>query len=304
MGKGRKSAVLTMWDSAVCWRRYLWGAAVAISLFLPSLGAAEPAAPTGPPPTPTPTARQISTPAPSVAEGAWFPIGYSVEGRPILAVRLGSGPVRLAIMGGIHGGWERNTERLVQRLREYFAANREQILSNVSLYFVPVTNPDGFASGSNADAALNANGIDLNRNFDTPNWSPDVYGGTRFWPTGFRAGAGGYAPFSEPETRAMRDFVTDHRIAAVLSYHSGIVAVTAKDGGGGVAEALAAEVAEVTGYPYVAEWTAYPVTGQFVDWLDGVGVRGVELDLPTRDDTEWDLNLAAVEAVMEALAKQ
>ncbi len=237
-----------------------------------------------------------------MAEGVWFPIGNSVEGRPILAMRLGAGPVRLALMGGIHGGWERNTERLVQRLREYYVEHRSQVPAYLSMYFVPVTNPDGFAAGCDAEAALNAEGIDLNRNFDTPDWSPDVHGGARFWPTGWRPGAGGAAPFAEPETRAIRDFVREHGISAVLSYHSGILAVTAKNGGGGIAEPLALQVAEAAGYPYVAEWAAYPVTGQLVDWLDSVGVKGVELDLPERDQVDWERNLVAVEAMIAGLA--
>jgi hypothetical protein len=174
----------------------------------------------------------------------------------------------------------------------------------VSLFLVPTTNPDGLAVGNGPDAAWNARGVDLNRNFETANWSPDTFGraGGRYGPTGTRKGAGGSTPFSEPETRVIRDFVTRQKINAVISYHSGIVSVSARDGGGGIAEPLAQEAATITGYPYVAVWTEYLLTGQFMDWLDAVGVKGIEIDLPNQQSIDWEKNLAAIEAAMAALA--
>jgi len=106
----------------------------------------------------------------------WFTLGYSVQNRPIDGIRLGTGPRHVALMGSIHGGWERNTEQLVREAYMYFAAHTDEIPQNVSMYFVPTTNPDGLAGGDDRDSAWNANGVDLNRNFDTPNWSPDSAG--------------------------------------------------------------------------------------------------------------------------------
>jgi len=238
-------------------------------------------------------------------EGEWFEIGRSVEGRAINAIRLGSGSVHLVLMGSIHGGWERNTELLVTRFYEYFRADPSAIPSGITLYIVPSTNPDGIARGTDRDSAWNAHGVDLNRNFDTPNWSPDSFGraGGRYGPTGTRVDAGGPAPFSEPETLAIREFVMYYAITAVLSYHSGIVSVTDKDGGG-IAAPLAKRVAEITGYPYVERWTEYELTGQFMDWLDSVQVRGVEIDLPDQQTLDWERNLAAVKAVMAMLIER
>lgn len=80
------------------------------------------------------------------------------------------------------------------------------------------------------------------------------------------------------------------------------MSVSARDGGGGIGEPLAQEMAAITGYPYLAVWTAYKLTGQFMDWLDGVGVKGVEVDLPNQQSIDWEQNLAAIKAVMAALA--
>jgi len=238
------------------------------------------------------------------SESTWFEIGRSVQDAPIRALRLGSGAVRLALMGSIHGGWERNTERLVLMAYEHFLARPTEIPAALSVFFVPTTNPDGLAAGNGPDAAWNARSVDLNRNFDTPNWSPDTFGrpGGRYGPTGTRPGAGGAAPFSEPETRVIRDFVVRHKIGAVISYHSGIVSVSARDGGGGIGEPLAMEMAAITGYPYFAVWTEYKLTGQFMDWLDAVGVKGIEVDLPNQQSIDWEQNLAAIKAVTASLA--
>lgn len=285
----------------------------------PEIGEASNQTPSEPATPPAPGAEQAppvimpgpffrpSTDAPpssGVPANTWFEIGRSVQDNPLRALRLGSGPMRLALMGSIHGGWERNTERLVLTAYEHFLARPSEVPAALSLYVVPTSNPDGLAAGSGPDAAWNSRGVDLNRNFDTPNWSPDTFGrpGGRYGPTGTRKGAGGTAPFSEPETQVIRDFILRYTIGTVISYHSGIVSVSARDGGGGIAEPLAREVAAITGYPYVAVWTEYKLTGQFMDWLDAVGVKGVEVDLPNQQGIDWEQNLAAIKAVMAALA--
>ncbi|MFN0073881.1 MAG: M14 family zinc carboxypeptidase [Chloroflexota bacterium] len=245
------------------------------------------------------------TPATTDYENEWFAIGHSVQGRPIQAFRLGSGERRLALLGGIHGGWERNTYQLVSTAIEHFQLNPGEIPGNMSVFFIPGLNPDGLAAGNDRDAAWNARGVDLNRNFDTPNWSTDAAGraGGRYGPSGRRPGAGGAAPFSEPESSALRDFVRTSGITAALSYHSGIVSVTARDGGG-LGTPLARRVAIITGYPYLETWTEYELTGQLMDWLDAVGVRGVEIDLPDQQTLDWGQNLAAIRDVITVLAAE
>jgi predicted deacylase len=95
------------------------------------------------------------------------------------------------------------------------------ILEKSTIYLVPCANPDGFEYSRehysfwrknrrvNADGSF---GVDLNRNFPigfkkSKDPSSNVYGGPE--------------PFSEPETRALRDFVNSHpNIAIALDYHS------------------------------------------------------------------------------------
>ncbi len=95
------------------------------------------------------------------------------------------------------------------------------ILDKTTLYMVPCANPDGFEYSRNHFSFWRKNrrrnsdgtfGVDLNRNFSVgfaPNkdTSSNVYSGP--------------APFSEPETAALRDFVITHKnITIALDYHS------------------------------------------------------------------------------------
>jgi hypothetical protein len=95
------------------------------------------------------------------------------------------------------------------------------ILDRTTLYMVPCANPDGFEYSRNHFSFWRKNrrknsdgsyGVDLNRNFSvgfSPNkdMTSNVYSGP--------------APFSEPETAALRDFVLAHEnISIALDYHS------------------------------------------------------------------------------------
>ncbi len=95
------------------------------------------------------------------------------------------------------------------------------LLNKATLYLVPCANPDGFEYSrehfsfwrknrrQNADGSY---GVDLNRNFSVgfighKNASSNVYSGPE--------------PFSEPETKALHDFVISHpNISIALDYHS------------------------------------------------------------------------------------
>ncbi len=96
-----------------------------------------------------------------------------------------------------------------------------QALSRNTLYIVPVLNPDGFEYSQKHYSFWRKNrrknpdgsyGVDLNRNFSvgwvkSNNYSSNVYGGP--------------APFSEPETKAIKNFVDSHpNITIALDYHS------------------------------------------------------------------------------------
>lgn len=252
--------------------------------------------PTAPPPSatatlPSPTVTPVPpTPTPNSAFPTPFfegPIvfGQSAGGRDLVAYRLGAGSSARAIIGGLHGGYESNTVRLVNHALEYLRASADTIPKNVTLYVVPLANPDGFAAGTDAVyGRMNANGVDLNRNWDYT-WQKTATHGTR--PV-----SAGALPFSEPETAALRDLFLTRNIEVVIFYHSSLGKVfPAAEANGTATVELAKMMAQVTGYRYAPEGVPGQITtGDAIDWLSTQGITAIEIELASHQDMEWERN--------------
>lgn len=228
-------------------------------------------------------------------------IGTSREGRALNVRRYGTGGRVLLLVGGIHGGWERNTVRLMEDLIAHFTATPNDIPADVSLMIVPAANPDGLALRDEDDVRglqtrFNAAGVDLNRN-----WSCE-WAETAFWQQA-RVNPG-ERPFSEPETQALADFIMQVRPAAVLFYHSAANGVFAGECNGidGGSQALAQVLGEAAGYPYTRAFTSYPLSGVASNWVAGQGIPSADVELRTAMDNETEQNLRGVLAVLAWLA--
>ena len=95
------------------------------------------------------------------------------------------------------------------------------IPDDITLYILPNLNPDGEARAHNKYGRLNHNGVDLNRNFPV-NWQKD-WDRAGCWnslPT-----SGGTGPGSEVETQALMNFIDNHNIQALISYHSAALGI-------------------------------------------------------------------------------
>ncbi|MCM2276908.1 MAG: M14 family metallopeptidase [Oligoflexia bacterium] len=167
-------------------------------------------------------------------------IGKSVEGRDIWALHINtSGEALLksesgkpgAIFMGNHHAREHLSLEVPLMFAQYLLDNRadariEGLLDSRDIWIIPMVNPDGvefdIATGkyqmwrknrrNNGDGSF---GVDLNRNYgfrwgtggSSKNTRSDVYMGS--------------APFSEPETQTIRDFVRARVNAKVLlSFHT------------------------------------------------------------------------------------
>lgn len=224
-------------------------------------------------------------------------IGYSAQRRPIPLVTLGQGEHQLLLVGGIHGGWEMNTITLMLELIAYFDADSSRIPDPIQLAIVPVLNPDGLIYGRTPQGRLNARAVDLNRNWSCE-WSAEAY-----W-RDERVNAGD-APLSEPETQALAMYVQAQRPASALFYHSaanGIFAGNCQTDHG--SQALAETYGRAAGYSYQATFSAYPVTGTAVGWLDGLGIPAADVELQGRDTPEWERNLSGLQAVLIWLSQR
>jgi len=220
-------------------------------------------------------------------------IGRTTRGRPVVAFRFGNGPVKRVLIGGIHGGYEWNTVHLMSRTLEYLGENPAEVPAHVTLYIVPNMNPDGYDAGTDrVTGRMNANGVDLNRNWDF-NWSKEAWHGR--WPV-----SGGEAPFSEPESRAVRDFIMTQDIKSVIFYHSAFAAVFP---GANLhlsnTEALAKVVAGATGYRYLPGGIpGQTMNGNAIDWLSGQGIDAIDVELTNHSDLDWERNLRGIRAFL------
>jgi hypothetical protein len=90
-------------------------------------------------------------------------LGTSLEGRSINMISLGTGPFRVLLWSQMHGDEPTATAALFD-VFEYFRRHRtdpavQRILSTLTLYVVPMLNPDG----AERFQRRNAQGIDINR---------------------------------------------------------------------------------------------------------------------------------------------
>ena len=90
-------------------------------------------------------------------------VGASLEGRSINLVTTGTGPFRVLLWSQMHGDEPTATAALFD-VFDYFQRHRDdpvvqRILSSLTLYIVPMLNPDG----AERYQRRNAQGIDLNR---------------------------------------------------------------------------------------------------------------------------------------------
>lgn len=224
-------------------------------------------------------------------------IGKTVEGRDIWRLRI-SGNLATAdqmpavlFIGGHHAREHLSVETplnaILYFLSEYDKGNEKivNLINSRDLHFVPALNADGLeydiSTGSykawRKNRVKNTNGsfgVDLNRNYgygwgtggSSKNQNDDTYMG----PT----------PFSEPETRAIRDYVKAHvNISTLLSFHTFSQLILYPWGGKSegisnqkdlaVFETMAKKMASWNGYEPMQASDLYIASGDTCDWAYG-----------------------------------
>lgn len=218
-----------------------------------------------------------------------FSIGSSVRGRPITAYRFGNGPSLIVYMGAMHGS-EANSKRIMDEWFQELNAYPDRIPAHRSVVIIPAINPDGIAMGSRT----NANGVDINRNFPANDWKSAVTmpGSTQ------QTNAGGPAPLSEPESRAVATFVQQNHPRLVMSFHSKAAIVEANEAGDSVS--VAANYAARSRYRAVPKSQSTPIfqydtTGAMEDWMrDRLGRSAIVVELSTNTSSEFARNQSAL----------
>ncbi len=226
--------------------------------------------------------------------------GLSLEGRAILAVKISDmpevdDPMKPAVVFmALHHAREHLSVEMALAVIRLFTENygRDPALTNLvnarEIWVLPNVNPDGgeydIATGIyqywrknrrlNPDGSV---GVDLNRNYGY-RWGGD---GSSGWPDDetYR----GPAPFSEPETQVVRDFVLAHPdITSAITFHTYAELILYPYGYTyddlppdmdatdlQTFKALAGQMAATNGYTPQQASDLYTTSGDTVDWLYG-----------------------------------
>jgi predicted deacylase len=209
--------------------------------------------------------------------------------------RFGDGEAGRMLIAGIHGGSEWNTIALADELIAHLHEHIEIIPPGMSLFILRSLNPDGEARARGPDGRVNANGVDLNRNWPVgwrPNWPRQGCWSQR--PTT----AGSY-PASEPETQALMRFLLSHEIDALINYHSAALGIfPSGEPHDPRSIHLAQAIAAVSPYPYPPIDTGCHFSGTLVDWALQQGIVGVDLELRNHQDTDFEINLRVLSVLL------
>jgi carboxypeptidase T len=244
-------------------------------------------------------------------------LGKSVQGREIWAIHFNSSDSALesglsnkpgvAIMGAHHAREHLSTE-VPLLLAEYLLENRDdprikRLLETRDIWIVPMVNPDGVEwdiSGTqykwwrknrtrNHDGSY---GVDLNRNYGYLWGGPGASDNPRS--DTYR----GKSPFSEPESRAVRDFVLARsNLSVLLSIHTFSELILypwghtydsiANQADREAFEIMAQTMSRWNGYTPQQSSDLYVTTGDTTDWAYGeLGIFAFTFELSPK--TMWD----------------
>ena len=143
----------------------------------------------------------------------------SVLGRPIWGseVRAEDARLRVLVLGAIHGD-EMSSTSLVFHWIAMAQSPTAAMTIPIHWRFIPALNPDGlFARPAKR---VNARGVDLNRNFPTPNWARDS---RHYWEARTRRDPRrwpGRQPLSEPESRFLLEQMDSFKPNLIVSVHA------------------------------------------------------------------------------------
>jgi protein MpaA len=216
-------------------------------------------------------------------------LAYSVQSRPIEGIFFGpESPITLdtLFIGVFHGDEGISAEllnALVVLWEQGKAVEAPLDFENRPVLVVPVLNPDGLA----VETRVNANRVDLNRNYPTPEWEECNQDGPYY---------SGKAPGSEPETRLVMELIERYSPKKIITVHSPYKVINFD----GPARALADAMAAKSGYE-VVEDIGYPTPGSFGTYAGKIRqISVVTLELPEDESLEqvWKDNASSLEAAV------
>jgi len=194
-------------------------------------------------------------------------LGTSVQGRDLFGLRISNNieveedEPEVAFWGCIHGNEYASAE--MPFLYAYYLCENygsdpvvTDIVDNTEVWCIPLINPDGRTNGTRN----NANNVDLNRDFGY-NW--DGWGGSPY-------------PFSQVESRTVREFAVANNPSLSISFHCsgdefyypwGYFPHNAPDYL--VLSRLGERYADYASYALMSSFNSYQTHGEILDWAYG-----------------------------------
>jgi predicted deacylase len=247
-------------------------------------------------------------------------IGKSAEGKHLKIVTMGNGPTEIFVMAGLHGREWIAPAATVYAMHKLLKASSEgdaaitEFLAKTKLHFLALVNPDGYDYSRTKSETQDrrqwrknrrllpckgdrcAHGVDLNRNWGIEGRTFG-FGATRPTSDVFQ----GKRPFSEPEIKAIRDWLLEQgrgkKIDFVLDihccaqtilppsyYHDESQSLKAEhlQIAKHVANAMTAVNQEQYGFREREQEFSATNSGISVDWIYGEGGVGLALIVETR----------------------
>ncbi len=209
---------------------------------------------------------------------AGIEIAKTHRGRPILYTILGGGTDTVFLLAVIHGNEDAGAP-LLEMLITHLQAN-PSLTEGKRVIILPNANPDGRFSRTRG----NANGIDLNRNFNSSNFNPSTRHGAQ--------------PLSEPESQAIQELLNRYKPTRVFSIHQPLQVIDF-DGPG---QALADRLSNASGLPVKQLGSRPGSLGSYVGLDLGVPILTIELPSETEKFSDADLWRDFGPMVLEAVA--
>ncbi len=234
-------------------------------------------------------------------------IGSSVKSVSIDCYEIGKGITKIIFISAIHGN-ETGTVKLAHYIIDYLE-KRNDFKDKFTFYIIPCLNPDGYREAlKNPDyfnggrvGRLNSNKVDLNRNFPTSEFKKEsIYSFGKNYQEKEKVYCGEYGG-SEPEIRALVDFVKNKNIKAAYFFHN-----TGKDVMGNkneLSQKLVKLYSQKTGFRFVSdeEWQKMEQTGTAKEWCEINSIAYVEVEGSSRWGNDWKKQKDAIRATFEYL---
>lgn len=172
--------------------------------------------------------------------------GSSVKGHLIKAYKTQKSALKyIYILGAVHGD-EVEGAHLASQLFEWLKETDEV---DTPVVVVPVVNVDGFQ----LKTRVNGNGVDLNRNLPSKQWT-NVAREAKYFP--------GNAPLSEPENKYLVDLFQQYPPSFIISFHSWYPVINYN----GACKEVAEFLASFNKYPIEADFLTHPTPGSLGEY--------------------------------------